>query len=350
MSQLVSTGKKETAVRPEEQSPQNLFPESEKLPALLQELKDKPHRFDFAQAVSLLERYAASRKTRVTRVGQSGPIGNEAVRFVHTTSLAFPIGSIESALPGRQLDSEFMELKTTFFGLLGLRSPLPDFYTRELFFDESEKAAVARNFLNIFYHNLISLAYRAIVKYRYDLEFFVEGRESLSEKVLALMGLLADETSAPLKRYVEIFSRSYRSAQALGKLLSDYFETPCRVEEFIDRWVIRGETDQTFLGQYRTFVGLDFVLGDRTLDCNGTFRICFEVSTLDVYESFLPSGKHFHRLVELVNLFLAEPLTFEIQLVLTEQIQPSGFLGSQLGFTSWLGTPEPNATVVFDAQ
>jgi type VI secretion system protein ImpH len=324
----------------------------EKTPALIEQLLDEPHTFSFIQVVSLLEQYASSQKTELTRVGEHGRIENEAIRFSHTESLAFPISSIEKIERKTDLQtnlrfSEFFEVTTTFFGLVGLGSPLPDFYTDDVLFDEN--AEPARKFLDIFHHNLISIFYRVLVKYRYDLQLATSDEESLSSKILALIGVEQDDSSKSLLRYAELFTQQARSAVALEKILADYFNLPIQIEEFIGRWVDFSEQEFSCLGRKNNRLGEDFAIGSQVFDYTGKFRICIRLLSTEQYRNFLPDGDYFQKLCEIVNLFLSNPLDFEVKLILPEKIEPPNFFLSRLGWDSWLGSPEPYREIIFQA-
>src|SRR6516165_8601907 len=96
------------------------------------------HRFDFFQAVRLLEhllRAPAEEGDRHSHVpvGVDGPPGREVVRFRTLPALSFPAGAVgqlrrPDAGTGMDEDSP-PEMLVTFFGLTGPNGVLPHHYT-----------------------------------------------------------------------------------------------------------------------------------------------------------------------------------------------------------------------------
>jgi type VI secretion system protein ImpH len=89
---------------------------------LIKSLFDKPYRFDFFQAVRLLERSDPRRQP----VGRDGHPSREAVRFRTPVSLEFPASQIGELSPGAaEPDSRPPEMVVSFMGLTGPLGVLP---------------------------------------------------------------------------------------------------------------------------------------------------------------------------------------------------------------------------------
>ena len=134
-------------------------------PALATQLVNEPYRFNFFQAVRILERLRAGKP-----VGHDGPPGDECVRFRSHLSLDFPASAIQ--LLNVPADHRLPPAMTvTFMGLTGPSGALPRFYTEFLLERRRHKDPVLREFLDLFNHRLISLFYRAWERNRFYLGF-----------------------------------------------------------------------------------------------------------------------------------------------------------------------------------
>jgi type VI secretion system protein ImpH len=68
-----------------------------------------------------------------------------------------------------------------------------------------------------------------------------------------------------------------------------------------------------------------------------TFRIRIEVKNLAEFESFLPSGEHFHQLADAVLFYVGSTYIYDVKIGIPEHETRPMRLGSfgRLGWTSW---------------
>lgn len=329
--------------------------------SLIHKLLEKPHLFSFFQAVLLLERYASS-VGEIASVGYQGPVALEAIAFRPDASLAFPVSDIVSIEKIGTDDDQppRFRLTTSFLGLYGANSPLPDFYTEDILWADPEES-FAREFLDIFHHRLLSLFYRCWLKYRYYLQFEPDGKDEFSQRIFSLIGMgtpgLVTELGLPpvrLLRYSGLIAQQPRSATALEGFLSNYFGgLPVRIEQCIGRWVVIADTDCIALGGRNNQLGLNMTIGERVFDRAGKFRISIGAMKFAEFVKFLPDGECFQAMREIVQFFLMDALEFESELILLGTEVPelclSSSEGARLGWTSWLISrqPDDNVSVIF---
>src|SRR5690606_35714064 len=122
--------------------------------ALIRRLLREPHRFDFFQAVRLLEFMQPGREP----VGGGRAAGREAVRFRSAHSLAFPASDVVEINPPRA-EGDVPEMTVSFIGLAGANGPLPRPFAELVVERIARKDRGLRDFLDIFHHRLISLFY-----------------------------------------------------------------------------------------------------------------------------------------------------------------------------------------------
>jgi len=317
-------------------------------PPLIKKLLEQPYLFSFFQAVYLLEKYVASIRS-IEPVGNSGPVDMESIRFRPDATLASQVSEVVSV---EKMQDRF-RLTTSFLGLYGPDSPLPDFYTEDILAADPEESNV-KDFLDIFHHRLLSLIYRCWLKYRYYLQYKPGGKDDFSSYIFSLTGILMPEMIShfePVRilNYVGLMSQQSRSAKALESLLSDYFEAFISIEQCLSRWVTIGKEDRTALGVKNSQLDTNMAVGDRIFDRSGKFRISIYLTKLSDYTKFLPEGDNFSAMSEIIQLFLNSPMDFDEELILAGDEVPMLLLSSseglQLGRASWLISQKPDRSV-----
>ncbi len=265
------------------------------------DLDREPYRFEFFQAVRLLQRM-------YPRKGGPGHFRNpheEAVRFTAQTSVAFPASEIDAldraAAPPR--------MKINFMGLTGPMGMLPRPYSSLVIERVRERDTAMRDFFDIFNHRAVSLFYRAFEKYRFIFAYERGERDRFSHHILALIGLATPGLQERLKPegvpddsllfYSGLLSLHPRSAVALRQVLLDYFRLPVEVEQFVGVWRPVDEESQCSLGEglaYAERLGYGAVVGDEVWDQQSRVRIRVGPMTLEQYEDFLPGGEAYRRI------------------------------------------------------
>ncbi|MHB1559464.1 MAG: type VI secretion system baseplate subunit TssG, partial [Isosphaeraceae bacterium] len=346
------------------------------------ELFDEGYRFDFFQAVRLLQRIEPGR----ARVGLAGPPRAEAVRFRSRISLTFPPSSIyELERPTSSRPVPVMV--QAFMGLTGPSGVLPRHYTEWLYRIERhartpEKHAL-RDWFDLFNHRMVSLFYRAWEKYRFYIPFergdhAGEEPDQFTSALLSLIGLGArplrqrlhvtardevDEDGVPRERVLAriedlvllhfggLLGHRPRCAVALEAMLCDHFRIPVRIEQFQGQWLTLEPPNQSRLGGEagNNELGVSAVAGRRVWDRRSKFRVRLGPMTYGKLLDFLPDRtpaperKAFFLLARLVRLYADPGLNFDVQLVLKADEVPAcqlnrGPIGTRLGWNTWLLT------------
>jgi predicted component of type VI protein secretion system len=153
--------------------------------AVADQLFDEPFRFDFFQAVRVLE----ALRPAAAPAGEGAQPADEAVRFRATPGLAFAGGDVAAVAPGRAGGAP--EMTVAFMGLAGVGGPLPLPFS-ELVIRQpwrGEGAPPARDFLDLFHHRLVSLMYRARARNRVSLSLRAADETAAGRWLFALIGL-----------------------------------------------------------------------------------------------------------------------------------------------------------------
>ncbi len=307
----------------------------------------EPYRFDFFQAVRLLERIYAMRKP----VGHASAPNQEAVRFRTLTGLNFPASQIyalqrEGDDPDKPAPPQ---MTVAFMGLTGPSGVLPHPYTELLMERLRNKDRALVEFLDQFNHRLLSLFFRAWEKYRFPIGVERGLDDRFTEFLFDIVGLgtrglrnrfnFADEG---LLSYGGLIANKPHSASAMAGLMGDYFGVNAEVEQFKGQWLKLDPESTSTLGRANHQLGVNTVVGSRVWDQQSKLRVKFGPLRFDKFVAFLPNGSAFKPATELIQFFAGMELDFDIQLVLQKAQVPfcklSTKANSALGWTTWLRT------------
>ena len=308
-------------------------------------LRKEPFSFEFFQAVRLLERFAAQRQP----VGRFTHPSREVARFCTHASLAFPASAIQAL---NWPEGEPPKMVVNFMGMTGPSGVLPLYYTELVCERLRARDSTLRDFLDMFNHRMISLFYQAWEKYRFMVAYERGERDRFTRHLLALIGLgtpglqerqaVADDA---LLYYSGLLSRKARPAAALRAMLSDYFDVPVEIIQFVGAWRRLGADAQCSMQDARhesERLGIGAVVGDEIWDQQSRVRIRLGPLSLSQYLDFLPNGTAYEPLRALTRFFANDEFDFEVQLALKQEEVPRCELGAegesapQLGWVTWL--------------
>jgi type VI secretion system protein ImpH len=337
--------------------------------AMRERLAEEGHRFDFYQAVRLLEMLEKVLRPNAT-------LSLETVRFRSRVSLGFPASDIyEIRFP----EDAAPEMIVNFMGLAGLLGPLPMPLTELVLSTPAirtidadgepvHKPPAVVDFLDIFNHRLITLMYRVRQIHRPALTANPPSEGPVAQILFSLIGLghpslrgrMVDVRpgvrpeglpDSALLFYSGILARRPRSVVGLQCMLADYFGIQVRIRQFIGRWRKLDPRQWTVLGgKHRRNIrlGQNVVIGTRVWDKQTHIRIKLGPLPRQKYFALLPGGSAHKALRNMIRFYLDPEFSFSLTLVLRkEDVIPSdlGAKELQLGFTSWLSPEDTPLTV-----
>lgn len=302
--------------------------------AVVEQLLDQPHRFEFMQAVRLLERWFMQQE----QLGSSEVL-HQRIRFRNSLSLAFAPSEIAQlevrARPacadaaGTTQGIERLDITPAFMGLLGINGALPMFYTEQ--FQQREiyqRDTAGRAFLDIFQHRAVALFYQAWRKHRLPLRYEQDRRKHFLPMVLSIAGVgqgaLRDRLRASdggvaddaLAFYAGALQQRPVSAAMIARVLQQYFRVPVKLEQFVGRWFALGTASQTSLGLGNAKLGHSALVGERVWQRDLRMRLTLGPMKHDRFTRFLPGGAGEKALRELLTLFTGVSLEYEVRLTL----------------------------------
>lgn len=358
--------------------------------SVAKELFERPWKFDFFEAVLLLQELAArsERPAAAPIAGFSLP-REEALRFCVPSNNVFPGAAIQAI----QWDAvqQRPHVSINFMGLTGPSGMLPRSYTERLqrvaMVPRHAERNALRDWLDNFNHRLASLFFEAWAKYRFPVALRRQASEPTTTKrrpsvvrvALASFAGIAVSDSAhrhavepegtsahPLAKIhrdellglAGVLAQRPMNVCNLQSALQQSLGVPVRIKQFAGTWLPLDERSQTQLGAQNCRLGENAVVGERLWSRQQ--KISIEVGPLEreQFAQFLPptdehSGRGLQRLRQLVGICIGHTLEFDVQPVLKVEQPLSVKLShdataTRLGYDSWLGTP-PDQSNVNDA-
>lgn len=303
------------------------------------------------------ERYSYFQAIRLLRLFEknTGAARAENLRIRPKLSLTFPDNDVD-AIEARPQGG--YRITANFFGLYGVASPLPTYYTEDLFEEEREGGHAQREFIDIVHYALYPLLFDAWSKYRLEQRVVEDGDAAALSHLFSFVGLDDEELrigllpgSAGLLRYAGLLNQRPRSVLGLRTMLADAFpEAQVGIDSCVPRTVNIPADQQWSLGRQGTQLGEAAYLGSLIDDYGSTLRIRLAGLPQPLFHQLLPGTAGHQRLRFLTRFYLIDPLDVEVELnLLHEQAQAmrtNSAQWSRLGLDTWLAPEQANEPTV----
>jgi len=343
-------------------------------PSVIKQLSAEPHRFEFFQAVRLLENWL--KKNGIAE----GRAMTDFIRFRNSLSLNFPASQIEKLAinyrPSNDEDHvvslkkikaenddtldfdnlESVTLTPAFMGFLGGNGTLPNHYTEQIAsYILYNRDDAPRAFMDAFSTRVVSQFYQAWTKYRLELGYEVYGQDRFMPLLLSLTGLeheslrqrLAHDGEGVLDPSLAHFAALIRhkpvSAEVLQRVLATYFKVSVKVTLFSGHWYFVPRSQQTSLGLNNAVLGVTAMTGNQVWQRDLRIHLTLGPLNKTQFEALLPSGKTAKALNSLLMMFTQHEFEYEVQLILAARYVESNQLGTnsnngRLGWDTFLLT------------
>lgn len=315
--------------------------------ALVNELEQNPAAFEFFQAVRLL-------------LQDSDKPLEQTIKFKGTASLKFPAGDVEK-ITASDTNADW-DMTVSFMSLLGSHGILPPHYTERVLKQIQLKDHALLDFINLLQQRSIGLFYQAWEKYHfyaaYEHAQNQKQTDAFSKMLYSISGFgsKSAQKQFPAKIdnvgfYSGFFANSVRSSANLQALVQSFFEVETNVKELEGEWLDLGVENCTRLSsaQFTTAnnnrLGVNSCAGTKIWHCGHKVRIKLGPLNHSQFSNFLPNGKWFNTLQQLISLYIGLEFNFDIQLVLAAKyIKPAQLQKRaplKLGWNSWLCQAAP---------
>lgn len=314
---------------------------------VIERLREEPYRFEFAQAVRILELM----RPDAPAVGTGSVPEREAVRFSSTIHSGFPASELDRVdfEPGSNRPAR---LSVNFLGLAGHQGPLPEPFVSLVQRRSIQKDNGLRDFLDLFNHRLISLLTRIKRKHSPVLDPRPPHETHFARYLAATMGMgtggLSNRLGVPdraLLYYAGLMSNRPRPLSALLVMLRHYLNAPVSCRPFRGAWYRLAEDQITVLGRYgrNQRLGRGAVLGSRVWGQDWCFELSIGPVGWRLFRDLLPDGRGHRPLLALIRLHVGHEFDCDIRLRLKRDDVPQSRLvrgdeAPRLGWTSFLTT------------
>lgn len=316
-------------------------------PDLRSFLSEEFYRFDFFQAVSLIEALSFGNKP----LGEAARPQDEPVRFKVRPGFAFPASDISALKLGEP--GERAEMEVAFLGLIGPSGVLPHWYN-EMALERQRIGDFAMvEFFNLFHHRILSLLYLAWKRGRITSCVGARGDDRYARYFGRLIGLseagagesasIGNQSLLPLSG---ILARRVPTVAAIAAAVSYRCRQPARVEPFVERLLHFSLEERTVVGRANSVLGESTICGHEFCECSSKFRVVVGPMKGDEFGRFLPGGELLAAIFALVRFMVGIEFEFDLGVILKRDQVPGCRLGSPvggfkplLGWSSWLKAP-----------
>jgi type VI secretion system protein ImpH len=339
-------------------------------PSVIRRLLREPYRFEFFQAVRMLELAYAQQAA-----SKPGEALTTKLLFRNSLSISFPASEIEKLSACDDLGDDIaideleaegawhqalgaVSLTPAFFGLLGGQGALPAHYSERIAEREHYgRDYAARAFLDIFTNRATALFYLAWKKYRLPIQYELDRKEKFLPLLLSLSGIGQHSLRDRLNQTKgEVFDESIAyyatavrhrpvSAVHMQEVLTEYFSAEFLVEQFVGKWYVVPPDQRTCLGSTNAVLGASALSGERVWQRDLCIRLWIGPLNKKQFDQFLPGGEAASALEKLLALLTSKTFDVEVKLILRKEDVGSSVLSaanpSRLGWDSFVCTHAP---------
>jgi type VI secretion system protein ImpH len=334
---------------------------------VVDQLTSEPHRFEFFQAVRLLERASAldggEYRYATEPVAQQARPNHEAIRFNARQSLSFNASDV-SKISTQETDDcgdsnrpeQQWLMEVCFMGLTGSQGVMPQYLSELVLQELKNKDSALKDYLDIFNHRTISMFYQAWHKYQLPASYERNKQQgdrqpdTFTHALLALSGLgmqelnyrlpIADEAIAGFGGFL---SRQVCTADSLGRMIKQHFDLDVSIKQFQGQWQQLPQDVLSRLPGTEVPRGLNNVLGSNALlgstcyHIQSKFSVVVDPMPYEKFMSIAPGSKKLEALKSFIRFSAGIELDFDIEVTLCDQEVPPAQLSDSDNYQPLLG-------------
>lgn len=304
----------------------------------IREFPGLSNRLDFFELLRRLERDG----DLGVRLGEPGERNVIDLRIVQPADMAFAPREVVGVEQYQQAGRPRSVVVTCrHFGLFAPYGPLPVHVTEHARLEWlSRRNSAFQAFMALLSQRLAVLHYRAWAQLNVALSHERPGGNDFLRHIHQLSGV---QESVPENEHVRRvrtrFAGAYlpnrRGLRSLSRILTHYFDLPCRLTPRYARWIDDGEgavrQRMAKLGQTR--------VGRRFYDTQHSIKIEVGPLAASDYPAFQPGGEKLAALLAICRNYVGSQLMFDVDLVINTHKEMSAQLGSgKLSRNGWLKT------------
>lgn len=269
--------------------------------------------------------------------------------FSSNPLINFPTSDVERINVKDNNEINQIEIIVNFLGLHGANGPLPGAVLNEIAYEFHNQDNIKNTYLDFFNHHFISLLHAIWRKYKYYIHFKENASDNYSQKILALIGVNNKHLKnvkidwTKLLFYIGLIQTKVRTTGVLSDIIRYYFDLDMVTIDEWQRQLINIDKEQrNQLGKKNMMLGDSFVIGEVITSFTNKFTINIHNLNTELFHQFLPSGKKYAELIEIMHFLLEDQLPYDICLGLHPETQSNFVLGSKddsfLGWSTLLNS------------
>lgn len=310
----------------------------------IKEIEEDPASFDFFTTLRMLERSSPNKPI----IGDNALLSEQIVKLTQKPFIEFPASNISKF---ENPSDGVPELSTRFIGFFGPQGALPLSTTLETLDWQNHNDDAFIRFTEIFSTRFQELFFRAWGSSKPIVHIDRPDEDRFLRYIGSFIGIGSspyferDSVKDIIKiPYAGMISTEVKSASRLQRFLKGVFKVDIEIQERIPSWLIFETDDCLQLGTVASSLGGDTFLGKKVLTINEKIRISIKSNDLKNYETFLPGGENYKKLVDLIVFYIGYRFEFELELSLIKEEAPATQLSKsgKLGWTSWVAPKNNN--------
>lgn len=281
-------------------------------------------------------------------IEQHQSMGQISLRYVTVPSMGFAAREIHGIKLNHLEDQEFeILIEVNFYGLQSTFSPLPTNIHEQIVKDTHLDINQTSEFLNFFNDLMIKkiVAIHSRCNYLLHADFAYDSKLAKIWTSLAGVYVELDKNNTEesiyhqLMQFLPLLMSKYKSKNNIEYIIEKLFRFKrVQIEDFVERNVILDNSVLSKLGNKNNVISQSLLIGKYKKDVNNACKIHIY---LDDPYPFLPNGKIYKYLLELLTYLLPNYLIVKLNLHIPKSIPLE--LGSQcifLGWTTQMGESE----------
>lgn len=324
--------------------------------SVIKRLFTHPYDFSFLQAVRLFQKLSPNGAD----IGNTLTPAEDPISFSSRYTYSLPSSDIYRV---HVVDNK-PQIEVNFWNLAGPHGSLPSPLSQKVDERMREGDFALKDFLDIFNHRLLSVYYCVAQKYSFVLSPKASIQTTVGQMMCALAGVdpnqenYASASTAALSQYAGIMWQRPRSAAGLEQILSDYFQVPISIEQFVGSWVDINRRQRSFMGIRRGRnhkLGRTTFLGKRFWQSCHHFVVNVGPLTSEQFYLFVPTGAAYNEICDMIKFYAPLELTFQLKVSLKEdeKLVALGFdnpsKDNRLGWTSVLTNAPQDYSISINA-
>jgi type VI secretion system protein ImpH len=334
---------------------------------LVEQLQSEPHRFDFFQAVRLLERAACMHPDKdefaTDSVGALARPDQEAMHFTSRPSLAFN-GTDVTKISQKRISNYDTEdnsvlqwqVEVAMMGLTGSQGVMPHYLSEIVLSELRKKSSALKDYFDLFNHRTISMFYEAWQKYHLAPNYErSQQSDALKEDIftdalLSLSGIGLSEqryrSSIPdehIAGFSGHFGRTICSAESLRSSISGMFGLNIEIDQFQGQWYdlpsdvhCRMPCADNPMGTNNQ-LGVSTVIGARCYQAQNKFSVIIRPVSEEEFMALAPGSKRLEELKSFIKLSVGGEQDFDLEIKLSDDQIPLKHLFESENYRPLLG-------------